>query len=67
MASEGPAFLAYQKACLFGSIPIQFSSGADASSERFPHIVEAYAGKACFLFRRHIILLLIIALRLLDY
>ena len=50
---------------LFRRIPIQFSSGADASSERLPHIVEALASMACRLFRRHSIHLLGMALRLL--
>ena len=57
--------LAYQRKSLSAQIPIQLSSGADASSERLPHIVEALAGMACRLFRRHSIHLLGMALRLL--
>ena len=49
MASAGLAFLAYRKACLFGSIPIQFSKGKAILFPCVSGIHPAHASKACIL------------------
>ena len=49
MASAGLAFLAYRKAILFGSIPIQFSKGKAILFPCVSGIHPAHASKACIL------------------
>lgn len=49
MASAELAFLAYRKACLFGSIPIQFSKGKAILFPCVSGIHPAHASMACIL------------------